>query len=317
MKEKTYAEAGVDIEAGDAFARYIAGQNSNAVSKAIGGFAGGLEIESGRWKKPVLYSTTDGVGTKIMIARKLGKFDTLGIDLVAMCVNDLVVTGATPLQFLDYIALGKIVPGFLEEIISGVIKGCEQAGCTLSGGETAEMPDVYGEDDFDLAGFAVGMAEAEEIRPYKGKIRSGDLLLGLPSTGIHSNGLSLARKVLPFESGFWPQLLTPTKIYVQELLPLFSEPAFLAAAHITGGGIEGNLVRVLPDGLRPRLSRAWKVPEVFHAMVNEGVEPDEMDKVFNMGIGMLLVVEKNGWESVTKNLTDRGIPHFEAGDLIA
>lgn len=196
MDIKSYAEAGVDIEKGDRFAEFIGSLKSKAVSGEIGGFAGGIEIDTEKYKKPVLLSTTDGVGTKLLIARQLEKYDTIGIDLVAMCVNDLIVCGADPVNFLDYIACGKLNEKQMQEIIKGVVEGCEQSECILAGGETAEMPDVYAEDDFDLAGFCVGLVNKDNILPKKDKISKGDTVLALPSAGIHSNGLSLARKVI-------------------------------------------------------------------------------------------------------------------------
>lgn len=315
MRPKTYQEAGVSIEAGDRFARFIANHPSPAVSRSIGGFAGGFRLDPTTCPDPVVFSTTDGVGTKLLVARALGKFDTIGIDLVAMCVNDLIVNGAKPVQFLDYIAIGHIDADLLETLIQGVIRGCELAECQLAGGETAEMPDVYGPTDFDLAGFAVGVASASQVRPRKEAIRPGDLLLGLPSSGIHSNGLSLARKVLPIESGLWPELLTPTRIYVRDLVPLFPLDAFKAAAHITGGGLVGNLQRVLPDGLRIELSRDWPRPSIFDAILAAGVSPDEMERVFNMGIGMVLVVDSVGADTVRSRLQEQGTVWHEIGRL--
>lgn len=315
MNPKTYQEAGVSIDKGDRFARFIANHSSPAVDRGIGGFAGGIQLDLNHYPRPVLFSTTDGVGTKLLVARKLQVFDTIGIDLVAMCVNDLIVNGAKPLQFLDYIAIGKIEESLLHQLIEGVIRGCELADCSLAGGETAEMPDVYGPEDFDLAGFAVGVARAEQVRPFRQAIRSGDHLLGLPSSGIHSNGLSLARKVLPYESGLWPKLLTPTKIYVRELLPLFEIEAFKGAAHITGGGIEGNLSRVLPEGLSIKLSHDWPLPEIFQEIEKAGVSREEMFKVFNMGVGMILVIDRDQVEKVVQQLDKNGTPWFDVGRL--
>ncbi len=315
MKPKTYQEAGVSIEKGDKFAQFIAKHSSPAVDPSIGGFAGGLKLDPVLYPNPVIFSTTDGVGTKLLVAKKLQRFDTIGIDLVAMCVNDLIVNGAKPLQFLDYIAIGKIDDDLLQKIIEGVIQGCEIADCLLAGGETAEMPDVYGPDDFDLAGFAVGVARSEQVRPQKDAIRSGDLLLGLPSSGIHSNGLSLARKVLPYESGLWPVLLSPTRIYVRDLLPLFELEAFKAAAHITGGGLIGNLSRVIPEGLGIELSQDWPVPDIFREIEKAGVAPEEMGRVFNMGIGMVLVVDRHHPETVIHELEQNKTVFFEIGRL--
>lgn len=315
-KPTTYSEAGVNIEKGDRFAQFIAQHPSSAISKSIGGFAGGLALDLTQYPNPVIFSTTDGVGTKLLVARALQKYDTLGIDLVAMCVNDLIVNGARPLQFLDYIALGKIKNQLLEDLIQGVIAGCEMAQCQLAGGETAEMPDVYGEEDFDLAGFAVGVAKAHEVRPQKERIKPGDVLIGLASSGIHSNGLSLARKVLPFESGLWPELLTPTKIYVSDIVPLFELPGFLAAAHITGGGLVGNLSRVLPQHVKISLSESWPVPNIFKEIQKAGIEKNEMFRVFNMGIGMVLVLDQEQKDPVLASLKSRGTQFFEIGELV-
>ncbi len=289
---ETYKNAGVDIERGDAFTRFIAGLDSPAISKGLGGFSGGFEPDLRGMKHPVLLSTTDGVGTKIMVARELGDYSTIGIDLVAMCVNDLAVCGAMPSVFLDYIACGKIRPEVMESIIRGVVQGCEEAGCTLVGGETAEMPGVYGEEDLDLAGFCTGFVDRDRMLPQKGSITEGDIILGLPSAGIHSNGLSLARKVVPpDDTGVYRDLLKPTRIYVKELKELLSTGHVLAAAHITGGGLHGNIRRVLPDGLCAEFDQRWKVPEIFEYIRKKGrIETPEMLRVFNMGIGIALVI---------------------------
>lgn len=297
MDKNTYASAGVDIEKGDRFADFIKNIKSKAVSSGIGGFAGGIEIDTEKYKKPVLLSSTDGVGTKLLVAQKLKKFDTVGIDLVAMCVNDLIVCGAAPLVFLDYIACGKIHEEMLHDIVRGIVEGCEQAECTLAGGETAEMPDLYAEKDFDLAGFSVGIVDKDKMLPRTDEIKAGDVLLGLPSTGIHSNGLSLARKVIKEEN--WDLLLPPTKIYIKDMKKLIETGMVLAAAHITGGGLEGNVVRILPDNVKPEFTWDWDVPEVFTRIQEDGpVEEAEMRKVFNMGIGMTIVVKKENKDAV-------------------
>ncbi len=285
-----YASAGVNIEKGDAFAEYIAGQKSAAVSKGIGGFAGGTPIDISKYKEPVLLSTTDGVGTKLLVAKKLGDYSSVGIDLVAMCVNDLAAAGADPVNFLDYIACGGINEKILQDVIKGVIAGCEQAECTLVGGETAEMPDMYAPDDIDLAGFAVGIAEKSEMLPRQG-IEAGYPILGIPSNGIHSNGLSLARKAVDgADTELWQQLLRPTRIYVRELRLLREAGCLLAAAHITGGGLVANTERVLPKNLRVDATFTWDVPAIF-ARIQEsgGIRDEEMRRVFNMGIGMAII----------------------------
>lgn len=297
---KSYKEAGVDIEKGDRFAGFIGSIQSKAVSRSIGGFAGGVEIDPHRYKNPLLFSCTDGVGTKLLVAQRVKKYDTLGIDLVAMSVNDLIVCGVEPLSFLDYIACGTLDEKLMQEVISGVVKGCEEAECVLAGGETAEMPDLYGKDDFDLAGFCVGVADKSEVLPHKDLIQVGDVILGIPSTGIHSNGLSLARKVLEGESDeVWRQLLTPTKIYVKEMKALLKSGAVKAAAHITGGGLESNFARVMPNALHATFFWDWEIPGIFKLIQEKGpVETDEMRKVFNMGIGIAFVVSANQVDSM-------------------
>lgn len=301
MPVKSYEEAGVSIDKGDKFASFIGSLKSKAVSRSIGGFAGGIAIDTKKYKNPIMLSTTDGVGTKLMIAQELGIYDTVGIDLVAMSVNDLIVCGAAPQTFLDYIACGKIHEEVLHQIIKGVVDGCEQAECTLAGGETAEMPDVYGSDDFDLAGFAVGIVDRDKMLPRKKNIKKGDIILGLPSAGIHSNGLSLARKVIDKkDKAGRRELLKPTKIYVKELKKLIAKDNIEAAAHITGGGLTGNLIRTLPKTVKPVFdTKAWEVPEIFRKIQkNGGIDPVEMERVFNMGIGIAMVVKKNSVDDV-------------------
>ena len=301
MPVKSYEEAGVSIDKGDKFASFIGSLKSKAVSRSIGGFAGGIAIDTKKYKNPIMLSTTDGVGTKLMIAQELGIYDTVGIDLVAMSVNDLIVCGAAPQTFLDYIACGKIHEEVLHQIIKGVVDGCEQAECTLAGGETAEMPDVYGSDDFDLAGFAVGIVDRDKMLPRKKNIKKGDIILGLPSAGIHSNGLSLARKVIDKkDKAGRRELLRPTKIYVKELKKLIAKDNIEAAAHITGGGLTGNLIRTLPKTVKPVFdTTAWEVPEIFKKIQkNGGIDPVEMERVFNMGIGIAMVVKKNNVDDV-------------------
>ena len=301
MPVKSYEEAGVSIDKGDKFASFIGSLKSKAVSRSIGGFAGGIAIDTKKYKNPIMLSTTDGVGTMLMIAQELGIYDTVGIDLVAMSVNDLIVCGAAPQTFLDYIACGKIHEDVLHQIIKGVVDGCEQAECTLAGGETAEMPDVYGSDDFDLAGFAVGIVDRDKMLPRKKNIKKGDIILGLPSAGIHSNGLSLARKVIDKkDKAGRRELLKPTKIYVKELKKLIAKDNIVAAAHITGGGLTGNLIRTLPKTVKPVFdTTAWEVPEIFKKIQkNGGIDPVEMERVFNMGIGIAMVVKKNNVDDV-------------------
>jgi phosphoribosylformylglycinamidine cyclo-ligase len=295
----TYKNAGVDIEAGDKFAAFIQSIQSKAITKNLGGFAGGFEIDTTRYKHPIVMSTTDGVGTKLLVAKKLQIYDTVGIDLVAMCVNDLIVCGATPQSFLDYIACGMVNANVLQEIIKGVVKGCEEAECILTGGETAEMPDMYGPDDIDLAGFAIGVVEKTSLLPKKNKIHPGDKIIGLPSSGIHSNGFAVARKLVPeTETDLRKELLTPTRIYVKEIKKLLETEQIKGAAHITGGGLESNIQRVLPDGLKPNLNYDWKVPEIFNVLQERGsIDDDEMRRIFNLGIGISILVAREDMET--------------------
>jgi phosphoribosylformylglycinamidine cyclo-ligase len=318
MSGLDYEKAGVSIRKGDEFAEFIKGIHSKAVSKGIGGFAGGAALDLKGYREPVLLSTTDGVGTKLLVAKKLGRYDTVGIDLVAMSVNDLVVCGARPVQFLDYIACGRIDEAILHAVIRGVVEGCEQAGCELTGGETAEMPDLYGPDDIDLAGFAVGLVEKSEMLPRLERMEVGDLVLGMPSTGVHSNGYSLARKAVdPEDRDAWRELLVPTKIYVRELLELIATGKVLGAAHITGSGLEGNIERVLPRGLRASFSWDWAAPPIFAKIQAGGKIADaEMRSVFNMGIGMALVAKRGEAEGLMAAAAARGIALFRAGELV-
>ena len=317
---RTYQEAGVDISRGDRVTDFIRKMKSPALGEnlgeKIGGFAGGVRFDPSRYSRPVLLSTCDGVGTKILVARTLKRYTTIGIDLVAMCANDLLACGVKPMVFQDYIACGRIVEETVQEILKGVVAGCEQAGCRLTGGETAEMPDLYSDGDFDLAGFCAGIAEEEEILPRLDRIREGDALLGLPSSGIHSNGLSLARKILP-ESA-WVDLLVPTRIYTREITALAETGGVLAAAHVTGGGLEANLARVIPERIGARLSWDWPRPEVFkHIQKRGGVEESEMRRVFNLGIGVALVVSRSVVGEVLGAAKRSGIPVLEIGELAA
>lgn len=317
MDIKSYSEAGVDIEKGDRFAGYISSLKSEAVSNAIGGFAGGVELDLEGFKKPVMLSSTDGVGTKLLVAQKLRKFDTLGIDLTAMCVNDLAVCGAWPLSFLDYIGCGSLNEEIMKEVITGIVEGCEQAECILAGGETAEMPDMYPGDDFDLAGFCVGLVEKSEMLPKKDDIKAGNVILGLPSGGIHSNGLSLARKVIPEnDESLMKMLLKPTIIYVKALKKLIPTGSVLAAAHITGGGLEGNVSRILPEGTVAEFDYNWEVPEIFDVIRKKGDIADaEMRKVFNMGIGIAMAVPESSAGTVIRTAKDSGIKILEIGRI--
>jgi phosphoribosylformylglycinamidine cyclo-ligase len=311
---RSYRDAGVDIEKGDRFVDFIKGIRSPAVDPSIGGFSAAIDVASLGLRHPVLLTTTDGVGTKILVAQRLGKLDTVGIDLVAMSVNDLLVCGARPVQFLDYIACGAIDERRLQALMTGIVRGCELAGVTLGGGETAEMPDVYGPDEFDLAGFAVGAAERDGLLPRLADIRAGDLVLGIASSGIHSNGLSLARKVLPERE--WGALLEPTRIYAAEMAALCATGRLLAAAHVTGSGLAGNLERVVPEGLRAVLGWDWPVPPVFRRIQDlGGVSDAEMRAVFNLGIGIALVAHPGDLPSLSAAASEAGFPLLRVGTL--
>ena len=300
-----YRDAGVDIEAGDALVDRIAPMAKSTARPGllagVGGF-GALFALDGRYKDPVLVSGTDGVGTKLLLAQKLGKHGTIGIDLVAMCVNDIVTSGAEPLFFLDYFATGKLSVDEAAEVISGIAEGCRQAGCALVGGETAEMPGMYAPGHYDLAGFAVGAVERDQILDGR-RIRPGDRLVGLPSSGVHSNGYSLVRKLLvdsgthdlnvdPAELGapLGEVLLRPTKIYVKELLDLRKRFDVRGAAHITGGGLPGNVPRMFPAGVSAVAWRgSWPLPAIFELLREVGnLDEGEMLRTFNCGVGMVL-----------------------------
>lgn len=315
MQPESYRETGVDIRGGEAFSDFIRTLDSPAVSAAIGGFAGGVPLRVGNMKKPLLLTSTDGVGTKLLVAQALDRYDTIGIDLVAMCVNDLAVCGATPIAFLDYIACGSLDRRRLDDVMRGIVRGCELAGTTLAGGETAEMPDMYSADSFDLAGFTVGVVDEERLLPQLDRIQAGDLLLGLPSSGIHSNGLSLARKTLPKER--WEALLTPTTIYVSVLASLIQTGQVKAAAHITGGGLESNTARVLPDGLKPAVTWEWEYAGVFDEIRQSGkIAEPEMRAVFNMGVGIALVCSGQARETLDTAAAEHGYALIELGAVV-
>jgi phosphoribosylformylglycinamidine cyclo-ligase len=318
MEKLNYKASGVDIEKGDRFARFIGSIKSKAVSASIGGFSGGIPFDPGVYRQPLLLSTTDGVGTKLLVAKKINKFDTIGIDLVAMNVNDLAVCGVQPLSFLDYIACGALEEKVLQDVVSGIVRGCEIADCVLVGGETAEMPDLYDEGDFDLAGFCVGIVEKEDMLPRGDLMQEGDPIYALPSSGVSSNGLSLARKAFIHEPDeAWEELLTPTFIYVRELMMLHKAKTISAAAHITGGGLSGNFQRVIPTHLQPRFTWDWPVPEIFDRIQSRGgIEESEMRRVFNMGIGIALAVPMASEEKFLMLTKSENIERFKIGDLI-
>ncbi|UWP90205.1 phosphoribosylformylglycinamidine cyclo-ligase [Aliiroseovarius crassostreae] len=319
----TYADAGVDIDAGNALVERIkpAAKRTNrpGVMAGLGGFGALFDLKGAGFKDPVLVSATDGVGTKLRIAIDTGNVDTIGIDLVAMCVNDLVCQGAEPLFFLDYFATGKLEIDTAARIIEGIAKGCELSRCALIGGETAEMPGMYDEGDFDLAGFSVGAMERGEVLPRG--VREGDVLLGLASDGVHSNGYSLVRKLVEVSGLGWEAtcpwddsitlgeaLLAPTRLYVTQVLEAIQSGGVHALAHITGGGLTENLPRVLPNGLGALVDLdAWDLPPVFKWLgATGGMDDAEMLKTFNSGQGMVLVVDAKEAQKITDLLTNAG-----------
>jgi phosphoribosylformylglycinamidine cyclo-ligase len=330
----TYAAAGVDITAGnravELMQEHVRRTFRPGVLGDLGGFGGLFALEPGRYRQPVLVAGTDGVGTKLKIAFLMDRHDTIGIDAVAMCVNDILVHGAEPLFFLDYLAVGKMVPEKVAQIVAGVAEGCRRAGCALIGGETAEMPGFYPEDEYDLAGFAVGVVEREELLDGS-RIRPGQVVLGLASSGLHSNGFSLARRVLLAEAGYTldrqlpelgralgEELLEPTRIYVASLLPLIKEGLIKGLAHITGGGLVENPPRILPKDVNMRLDRrSWPVPPVFRLIQENGKVPEpEMYRTFNMGLGMLAVVAAGDVDRVKARLEAAGGEVFVVGEII-
>lgn len=331
----TYKQSGVDIEAGDAFVEKIkphaARTTRPEVLGGVGGFGGLFALPPGKYQAPVLVAGTDGVGTKLKVAFLAGRHDTVGIDLVAMSVNDILTCGAEPLFFLDYFATGKLEVDAAAEVVKGIAVGCEQAGCALLGGETAEMPGFYARGEYDVAGFCVGVVERSAIIDGK-TVKPGDALIGLTSSGLHSNGYSLARKVLlddaklPLDVA--PQgldrplgdaLLEPTRIYVKDALALCQAVKVKGMAHITGSGIPGNLPRCLPDGTRAVLSEsAWKKPAIFDLIAKTGgVARDEMFSTFNMGLGLIVVVAKEDVAKALEVLRARGVEASEVGRVEA
>jgi len=334
MDPLTYREAGVDISAGDEAVRRIgplaASTRRPEVLGGIGAFAAFVTIPTG-YREPVLVSSTDGVGTKLQVAFATDRHDTVGIDLVAMGVNDLLVHGAEPLYFLDYLAVHRVDPAQVETIVSGIAEGCRRAGCALVGGETAEMNALYAPGEYDLAGFAVGVVERSGI-VTGAEVRPGDRVLGLASSGLHSNGYTLARKVIFERLGLKPGdtvpgldrsaadlLLEPTRIYVKPVLSLLRSVPVLAMAHVTGGGISENLPRVLPEGCQAAIDpRAWPVPPIFRVIQEAGrVEDAEMRRTFNMGIGYLLIVRPADAERAMQSLSASGERVFEVGEIRA
>ena len=334
MEPLTYRDAGVDIDAGDDAVRRIAPLAAATarpeVLGGVGGFASFVAVPA-RFREPVLVSSTDGVGTKLKVAFLAGRHDTVGIDLVAMGVNDVLVHGAEPLYFLDYVGLARLDPARVEAIVRGVAEGCRLAGCALVGGETAELPDLYAPGEYDLAGFAVGVVERSRIVDGRA-VRPGDAVLGLASSGLHANGYTLARRIVFDVLGLGigdplpgtgrtvaEALLEPTRIYVPSVLALLAEVEVSAMAHVTGGGLPGNVPRVLPEGCRARIRRsAWRVPAVFEALGAAGrVEDAEMFRTFNMGVGYLVVVAEAAADRAAALLAGAGETVLRLGEVVA
>ena len=345
MAKATYKDAGVDLEKyADAMARLprlVSRTHTPRVMRLDGGFAGLFQLDfpgalfARRYKSPVLIACTDGVGTKLKIASAMGVHNTVGIDLVAMCVNDAVCCGAEPLFFLDYVALPKDDPPLLEQLVEGITEGCLQSDCALIGGETAILPDVYGDDDYDMAGFSVGAVEKSGVIDGKA-IAPGDVVIGIASTGVHSNGFSLVRKVVfdmaklnvtdhvdELGATVGETLLTPTQIYVRPLRAVLMhyrvKQVVHGIAHITGGGLHENIERILPNGVRVLIERdSWKVPAVFPWLQRLGdIEADEMARVFNMGVGMAIIASAYYADSIRHQLSDLGMASWVIGRVEA
>lgn len=333
MAKNAYSKAGVDVDAGyqvvSRIQKHVESTKRLGVMGALGSFGGMFDLSSLHLKEPVLVSGTDGVGTKLRVAIEANKHDTIGIDCVAMCVNDVLAQGAEPLYFLDYIATGKTVPEKMEQIVAGVAEGCRQAGAALIGGETAEMPDMYAKEEYDLAGFTVGAAEkANLIKP--GKVEAGDVLIGLPSSGIHSNGYSLVRKIFfkdqnySLDSAFrgldkslGETLLEPTRIYVKPVLKVIKQVDVHGISHITGGGFVENIPRILSDDLAAVIQLgSWPVLPIFDVLKTEGkLAEEEMYEIFNMGIGMVLAVSESDVTAVMQILKAQNEQGYVIGHI--
>ena len=329
MSNSAYKDAGVDIEAAadlvENIKPHIKKTMRSGVMSGIGGFGALFDLKDTGYKDPILVSGTDGVGTKIKIAIDSGIHDTIGIDAVAMCVNDIVVQGAEPLFFLDYFATGKLDTGVAEDVIKGVAKGCELSGCALIGGETAEMPGLYADGDYDLAGFTVGAVEREDMITGE-NITEGDVILGLASSGLHSNGFSLVRKILseaddiPFST---KELLTPTKLYVKSVLKALKIkdgdiPAIHGMAHITGGGLDENVPRVIREGLCAQIDcSAWDLPPVFKWLMDAGhLKHSDMATTLNAGIGMVVIVSQGNKDAICESFKATGETVYEIGQIV-
>ncbi len=336
MTTKTsYAEAGVDIDAGNRLVERIKplvqSTARDGADTHLGGFGGLFDLAKTGYSDPLLVAATDGVGTKIKIAQAMLKHDTIGIDLVAMCANDLVVQGAEPLFFLDYFATGKLTEAEAHDVISGVAEGCKQAGCALIGGETAEMPGMYHDGEYDIAGFCVGAVERKQVLPKKQAMHEGDVIIGIASNGIHSNGYSLVRHLMGEhhvqytdivrevdEREIGHVLLTPTRIYVDSLLKVIAAQPVTGLAHITGGGLTENLPRVLPANLTAEIDlSSWKLPKLFKWLRTLGnIETTEMLRTFNCGIGMVLITPVDTAEAIITLLNSLGEEAFAIGELV-
>ncbi|AQP62585.1 phosphoribosylformylglycinamidine cyclo-ligase [Listeria monocytogenes] len=333
MAENAYSKAGVDVEAGyqvvERIKKHVARTERLGAMGALGSFGGMFDLSSLHLKEPVLVSGTDGVGTKLLLAIEADKHDTIGIDCVAMCVNDILAQGAEPLFFLDYIATGKTDPVKMEQIVKGVADGCEQAGAALIGGETAEMPDMYGAEDYDLAGFTVGAVEKQKLIT-EGAVKEGDTLIGIPSSGIHSNGYSLVRKIFFKDNEFTldaeiseldvplvEELLKPTRIYVKPVLEVLKEVDVHGITHVTGGGFVENLPRMLTNDLAVKVELgSWPVLPIFDVMKKYGQLSElEMYEIFNMGIGMVLAVAKADVERTLEVLVQNGEAAYVIGEV--
>ncbi|NGP46073.1 phosphoribosylformylglycinamidine cyclo-ligase [Bacillaceae bacterium SIJ1] len=329
---KAYKEAGVDVEAGyqavERMKRHVQKTMRPEVLGGLGAFGGLFDLSQSSYQEPVLVSGTDGVGTKLMLAFEMNRHDTIGIDAVAMCVNDIVAQGAEPLFFLDYIACGKQLPEKIEAIVKGVATGCEASGCALIGGETAEMPGMYGEDEYDIAGFAVGVAEKSKLVTTE-HIQPGQKLIGLMSSGVHSNGFSLVRRIIKNQSASFQQsfnggeetlgdiLLTPTKIYAKPVLDVLKRVSVRGMAHITGGGFYENLPRMMPEGLKAVIELgSWDIPEVFAWLQEKGsLTNEDMYGTFNMGIGFVLAVDEIDAAATISALESAGEKAFVIGEV--
>jgi phosphoribosylformylglycinamidine cyclo-ligase len=320
-KSWTYKDAGVDVEAGknivESIRKHVRKTYRPEVIADIGGFGGLFGLDKDKYKEPVLVSSTDGVGTKLKLAQEIGKHDTVGIDLVAMCVNDILVMGAEPLFFLDYIACGKVDSAIIESLVKGISDGCVEAGCALLGGETAEMPDMYKPVEYDLAGFAVGVVEKSKIIDGS-RIHKDDVIVGLPSSGLHSNGYSLVRKLFPsLDAETAMMFLNPTRIYVKPILGLLEEFDIHGLAHITGGGITENIERLLENNIDAVIdTNSWPAPEVFDRIQKQGnIDMSEMFRTFNMGIGMTVIIDRKELNELTGLLTSLEEPFFIIGKM--